>query len=457
LRPHIINNSWGIVGDDPFFQAIVDAWVAAGIFPVFAVGNSGSACNSDASPANYGNSYGVGAFGSDGAIAGFSSRGSSSGEIKPNIAAPGVGIRSAWLGSTYQFTSGTSMAAPHVAGTAALIWSAAPALIGDIAGTRALLDDSAVDVEDLGCGGTADDNPVYGEGRLDAFAAVQSLARPPVTTASVSGTLVNGWYVDSATVSLSATDDSGVSTTSYSISRGAWTTYTQPFVVTGNGAIGVSFFSEDVDGNIEETKTITINIDGADPLVTLTTPADGAGYALEGTILADYACVDPGGSGIASCVGTAPNGSPIDTSSLGSHSFSVTAADNVGKTSTETVRYIVQYPFEWRLPGIQPAPSMNQVQAGDPLYLRFSLGGDYGLDVLEAGSPLMQTISCSSGAPLGSPLPLPAIGELRYLSGGYYQIIWRTRASWEDTCRQVVLALNDGTEQRLNFQFAPNG
>jgi hypothetical protein len=37
-----------------------------------------------------------------------------------------------------------------------------------------LLDDAAVDVSDLSCGGTADDNNVWGEGRLDAFAAVEA-------------------------------------------------------------------------------------------------------------------------------------------------------------------------------------------------------------------------------------------------------------------------------------------
>ncbi len=95
------------------------------------------------------------------------------GEIKPNIAAPGVNVRSSVPGGYASFT-GTSMASPHVAATVALIWSASPSLNGDIEATRPLLDVTAIDVADTACGGTAADNNIWGEGRLDTFAAVQA-------------------------------------------------------------------------------------------------------------------------------------------------------------------------------------------------------------------------------------------------------------------------------------------
>ena len=66
------------------------------------------------------------------------------------------------------------MAAPHLAGTVALLWSAAPSLVGDVSGTRLLLDDTARDTADDQCGGDEDDNNVYGEGRLDALALVEA-------------------------------------------------------------------------------------------------------------------------------------------------------------------------------------------------------------------------------------------------------------------------------------------
>jgi len=155
LRPHVVNNSWGGGPGDPFYQGIVDAWIASGIFPAFSNGNAGPGCNSSGSPGDYVNTYSAGAFDIGNNIAGFSSRGPSAfgGEIKPNIAAPGVDVRSSVPGNSYAFFSGTSMASPHVAGTVALMWSAAPALVGDIAATRGLLDQTAIDTEDLSCGG----------------------------------------------------------------------------------------------------------------------------------------------------------------------------------------------------------------------------------------------------------------------------------------------------------------
>ncbi|GAA4690429.1 hypothetical protein GCM10023263_28710 [Phytohabitans rumicis] len=191
LAPHVVNNSWGAAYSDPFYTDAVDRWVQMGIMPVFAAGNDGPSCGTVGSPADYANTYAVGAYDSAGAIADFSSRGSTSNAlIKPDIAAPGVAVRSSLPGSRYDSYSGTSMATPHVAGAVALLWSAAPSLIGDVAGTRALFDDTAVDVDDTTCGGTADDNRVWGEGKLDIRAAVGRAPLGPFGT--VSGTVRAG-------------------------------------------------------------------------------------------------------------------------------------------------------------------------------------------------------------------------------------------------------------------------
>jgi subtilisin family serine protease len=181
LRPHVVNNSWGGGPGDPFYREMVQAWVAAGIFPVFSNGNDGGAgCGSVGSPGDYPESYGVGAFDQADNIAEFSGRGPSNidGSVKPDISAPGVNVRSSVPGG-YDVYSGTSMAAPHVAATVALMWSAAPAVVGDVEATRALLDESAVDREDLTCGGEPGNNNIWGEGTLDAFRAVDLAPRGP--------------------------------------------------------------------------------------------------------------------------------------------------------------------------------------------------------------------------------------------------------------------------------------
>jgi Subtilase family len=175
LRPMVVNNSWGGGGGDPFYLDVVRAWVASGIFPLFSPGSSGPSCATVGSPGDYRLSYAAGAFDEHDQIASFSSRGPSAfaGEVKPNIGAPGVDIRSS-VPSGYSVFSGTSMAIPHVGGTVALMLSANRSLIGHVGQVMSLLDGSAVDVTDLSCGGTADDNNVWGEGRLDAFAAVEA-------------------------------------------------------------------------------------------------------------------------------------------------------------------------------------------------------------------------------------------------------------------------------------------
>ena len=177
MRPDIVNNSWGNEEPStfPFMEDITDAWAAAGIFGVWSNGNIGPTCDTASTPGSRISNYSVGAYDSTGTIADFSSRGAGQdGEIKPNLSAPGVDVRSALPGSRYGYADGTSMAAPHVAGAIALLWSAAPGLVGDVDATRDLLDGSATDAPDDSCGGTDDDNNVYGEGRLDALALVDA-------------------------------------------------------------------------------------------------------------------------------------------------------------------------------------------------------------------------------------------------------------------------------------------
>lgn len=151
---HVLNNSWGCPenyeGCDPLsLLTAVQALRAAGIFVVASAGNSGPDCSTVTDPLPlYDEVFSVGAVDRQNNIANFSSVGpvlaDGSGRIKPDIAAPGVDVLSAWPGGGYAYSSGTSMAGPHVAGVVALIWSANPALIGDIEATEAILRASAI-------------------------------------------------------------------------------------------------------------------------------------------------------------------------------------------------------------------------------------------------------------------------------------------------------------------------
>ncbi|MBO2446585.1 S8 family serine peptidase [Actinomadura barringtoniae] len=173
-RPDIVNNSWGSQpSNDPMFEDVQLAWAAAGIMGVWANGNDGPNCETSGAPGSRTVNYSVGAYGSDHKIASFSSRGpGQDGEVKPNLSAPGVAVRSSVPGGKYAELDGTSMATPHVAGAVALLWSARPEYQRDLAKTRELLNISAIDTPDTQCGGTPANNNVYGEGRLDALALV---------------------------------------------------------------------------------------------------------------------------------------------------------------------------------------------------------------------------------------------------------------------------------------------
>jgi hypothetical protein len=150
---HVLNNSWGCPPeyegcDAESLRSAVAALEMAGVFVVASAGNSGPACSTVADPiAMFGEAFSVGALDEQGNLAPFSSRGpvrlDGSGRIKPDIAAPGVDVLSAYPNNSYELASGTSMAGPHVAGVVALLWSANPALLGDVAATRALLTRSA--------------------------------------------------------------------------------------------------------------------------------------------------------------------------------------------------------------------------------------------------------------------------------------------------------------------------
>lgn len=187
LAPEIVSNSWYCavsegctVGNE--IEAAVNHLVDAGIFYVAAAGNAGSGCASIAGPpAIYDASFVVGATDGNDTLVGFSSRGPVTGDalIRPDAVAPGYNVYSSIPPNGYTTMSGTSMSAPHVAGAAALLMSAFPALKGRPAAVASILRGTTVqqgvtDPVSQSCGSITTTNwPNYalGYGRVDAWNA----------------------------------------------------------------------------------------------------------------------------------------------------------------------------------------------------------------------------------------------------------------------------------------------
>jgi uncharacterized repeat protein (TIGR01451 family) len=193
--PDVVNNSWGSnLSELEVFRPDLQALTAAGILPVFAAGNYGPASYTIGSPASLPEAFAVGATDEYDYILTLSSRGPSPwAEIKPEVSAPGINVRSSLPGGGYGLKDGTSMAAPHVTGLTALLLQAQPDLTIPeieqvITGTAVALGDPAP-------------NNDYGWGRIDAYNAVTSVSDAGFLSGTVTDSN-NGAPVMGATVSV---------------------------------------------------------------------------------------------------------------------------------------------------------------------------------------------------------------------------------------------------------------
>jgi hypothetical protein len=115
-------------------------------------------------------------------------------------------------------------------------------------------------------------------------------------------------------------------------------------------------------------------------------------------------------------------------------------------------------PFQGFFAPVDNLPVLNKATAGRAIPVKFSLGGDKGLDIFAAGYPRSEEVSCEEIAHAqvdGIDETVTAgSSDLSYNpSTDRYQYVWKTEDNWAGTCRQFVLKLRDGGVHRANFEF----
>lgn len=149
---------------------------------------------------------------------------------------------------------------------------------------------------------------------------------------------------------------------------------------------------------------------------------------------------------------------PLDTSTAGKKEIMCSATDHAGNVTAPPrgFVYFVLHAFSGYLPPISTDKD-NQVRAGRAVPIKFSLAGDFGLNIMEDGYPASRGVQCRFGEPVD-------VEETQTLTAGssslsydaatdVYTYIWKTEASWAGSCRLLIMQLNGGQTYTASFAF----
>ena len=196
---------------------------------------------------------------------------------------------------------------------------------------------------------------------------------------------------------------------------------------------------------VEDTVAPVITLNGANPMQ--------VGF---GTVF-----VDPGATASDGCAGDLTSSivvtGSVDTNTVGFYALTYQVSDPTGHSDTEvrTVE-VLPYNFTGFFSPIENPPVLNEMKAGQAAPVKFSLGGDQGLNIFAAGSPTSVQISCSTSAPIANVEETETAGQssLTYdATTNRYKYVWKTESSWKNTCRQLTVTLRDGTVHTAVFKF----
>jgi hypothetical protein len=184
--------------------------------------------------------------------------------------------------------------------------------------------------------GNAEDNA----GNKASASVLLSIDKTPPSISC--GVADGAWHATDVTIACNASD-SGSGLASSSDASFALRTSVPTGTETASAPTG-THSACDLAGNCATAGPITGNmVDKKPPSISISSPTSGGSYLLNQAVNANYTCTD-GGSGVATCTGSVANGSAIDTSSVGSKTFTVNGTDKVGNIAApQSVSYSVTY------------------------------------------------------------------------------------------------------------------
>lgn len=191
-------------------------------------------------------------------------------------------------------------------------------------------------------------------------------------------------------------------------------------------------------------------VDPTPPEILVDLPRPGDVYLLNEVVAPRFACSDAGG--VASC--TSP---PVDTTTVGPHSYTVVGTDLGGASAPLVVPYDVRFAFEGFKPPVEN-DKLNVANAGATIPLKWQLrdaAGAYQRDVNSVTSITTRNNKCPA-APK-DPLPnevVENVAGLRYDAvSEQFLFNLKTQKGWAGTCRTAYVALSDGTVHTASFSF----
>ena len=170
----------------------------------------------------------------------------------------------------------------------------------------------------------------------------------------------------------------------------------------------------------------------------------------EGTVVTYEAGVDDAEDPAPTVECDPPSGSSFP---VGTTTVTCTGRDGYGNETTETFMVTVE---PWEFTGffapVENRPAVNDRNGGSAVPIKFSLGGDRGMDIFAPGFPASRPIDCVTGQALGDPEAATSTSGLMQ-TGDRYHYNWKTEALWAGTCREFILGLADGSDHTALFRI----